>query len=550
MKIIPLGGLGEIGMNCMIFETEDEIILVDCGLLFSELDHFGVDLIVPNFSYLVERKEKIKAVFATHGHEDHIGALPFLDKAGIEAPIYCTPFTGQLIRQRFKEHTQKGLTVEVKPPGSVVQTKDFRVESVLVNHSIVDATGLVIDTPVGRVIHTGDFRLDPVPHYGSCLDLRKFREMGDKGVLLLLSDSTNVERDGVSLSEAVVDQNLERLMEGVSGLTLITLFASNVARVDQIFQVAKKMDKKIALAGRSMDAVVRNAHEVGYIKAFEHDLIPIEDLEAYPREKVIVLSSGCQGEYRSAMARIAAGEHRQVQLQTGDRVLFSSSQIPGNEKAIGRMINLLYQQGAEVFHERLNQIHASGHATRPELKAMLEAVRPKYFVPIHGEYRMLVKHAELAEEAGVKRDNIFLAENGDILQLEPDSLESIGLIEDTRVMLEDHAGNYLTKELLKERRKLAETGVVFAMLVWNREKQKVIAGPGIITSGVLRETVVSTVVSEAEQFAKSTIEHYQRSGPGDFHGVTLKEALRVELRRFFVRKTGSKPVVVPLFVEV
>lgn len=416
IKVIPLGGLGEIGMNCLILEYEEEIIVVDCGLLFSDLDHFGVEYIIPDFTYLTERKDKVKAFVITHGHEDHIGALPFALKAGVRAPVYCSSFTSLLIRERLKDHgLENKVDLRVFKMGERLDLGHFKVVPVSVNHSIVDSAALFIDTPEGKIIHTGDFKIDPTPFYGQGIDLDLFSKAGDEGVLLLLSDSTNVERHEHSMSESIIYQKFEQLFAAAEGLTIVSMFASNVGRMGQVFDLAQKLGKKIALSGRGMEQNVRLSMEAGYLKGGASHVIPLGDLEKYSRKEVIVLSTGSQGEYRSSLIRIAQNEHPVISLQQGDVVLMSSKFIPGNEKAIGRMINNLFKQGAEVLYEAVHDIHVSGHATRPELKEMLMRVRPRFFVPIHGEYRHLVHHSDLAKEAGVEPENVVLAVNGDVL---------------------------------------------------------------------------------------------------------------------------------------
>ena len=373
MRVVPLGGLGEIGMNCLVLEWEDELIIVDCGLLFSDLDHFGVEFVIPDFQYLRERADKVAAILLTHGHEDHIGAVPFLLKAGIHAPIYCSNFTSMLLRHRLTEHgLVQRADVRVFKPGDRFAFKRFGFEAVSVNHSIVDAMALFIDTPFGKVIHTGDFKIDPQPFYGEQLDLERFRRAGDEGVLLLLSDSTNVERHSHSLSENRIYQKFEQFLAAAEGLTLIAMFASNVGRMGQVIDLARKMNKKVALSGRGMEQNVKLAMEAGYLDGASGVLITLDQLDGFDRRDVIVMSTGSQAEPGSSLMRVAYGEHRGLKLGSGDQVLMSSRYIPGNEKAIGRMINHLFRQGAEVVYEAVHEIHASGHATRPELKLMLE----------------------------------------------------------------------------------------------------------------------------------------------------------------------------------
>jgi ribonuclease J len=551
LKIIPLGGLGEIGMNCMVLEYEDEIVVVDCGLLFSDLDHFGVEFVIPDFTYLRDRADKVKAFLITHGHEDHIGALPFAVKAGIRAPVYASNFASLMIRERLKE---AGLEdrVDLRPfkMGETFGFKHFQVKTVSVNHSIVDSAAMIIDTPLGKVIHTGDFKMDPTPYFGSMIDLDSFKKAGDEGVLLLMSDSTNVERHTHSISESVIYQKFEQLFAAAEGLTVVSMFASNVARMSQVLDLARHFGKKVAVSGRSMDQNIRLAVEAGYMKDVEPVLIDLDEIEDYQRKDVIVLSTGSQGEHRSALIRIANGEHGQIKLQQGDLVLMSSKFIPGNEKAIGRMINNLFKQGAEVLYEAVHDIHTSGHATRPELQKMMEITRPRYFLPIHGEFRHLVHHAKLAKEVGIAPENILTAVNGDVLELTPSSFKITEKLEEPRVLIEGREGNDISKLVLKERRQMGETGLVFALMVRNVETRRIISGPEIITKGLTDAGREGFLVEEAKKLAQKIIIQYEDELRQNMHRMDLQETVRVELRRFFNANVGKKPVVLPIILDL
>lgn len=551
LKIIPLGGLGEIGMNCMVLEYQDEIVVVDCGLLFSDLDHFGVEFVIPDFTYLKERKDKVKAFLITHGHEDHIGALPLAIKAGIHAPIYASYFSSLLIREKLKEHGLED-RVEIRTFHSEEEFafQRFQVKAVSVNHSIVDSMAFLIQTPVGKIIHTGDFKIDPTPFFGEKIKLDLFSKAGDEGVLLLMSDSTNVERHEHSMSEQIIYQKFEQLFAAAEGLTIVSMFASNLGRMGQVFDLAKKLDKKIALAGRTMEQNIRLGMEAGYIKDANSQIISLDDLDSYPRNKIIVLSTGSQGEHRSALTRIAQGEHGQIQLEKGDLVLMSSKFIPGNEKAIGRMINHLFKQGAEVLYEAVHDIHVSGHATRPELKEMLQCVRPKFFIPIHGEYRHLVHHAGLAEEVGIPSDRVMIVNNGDVVELTPNSCRVIEKLEETRVLVEGREGNDISKLVLKDRRQMGEKGVVFSLMVRNAESRRIISGPEIISRGLTHESREGWVVEEAKKIVQKVISDYDRAIGSRGPEMDLQETIRIELRRFFNQNIGKKPVVLPIILDL
>jgi ribonuclease J len=551
LRIIPLGGLGEIGMNCMVLEYEDEIVVVDCGLLFSDLDQFGVEFVIPDFSYLVERKDKIKAFLITHGHEDHIGALPFALKAGIRAPIYASPFASMLIKKRLEEYQLLDrLDLRTFKMGEEFAFKHFKVKTVSVNHSIVDSAALIIDTPVGKVIHTGDFKIDPTPYFGEMIDLHSFGKAGEQGVLLLMSDSTNVERHEHSMSESVIYQSFEMLFAQAKGLTIVSMFASNVARMGQVLDLAKKMGKKVALAGRSMETNVRLGGELGYLESVQDVLINLDDMNQYPRDKVIVLSTGSQGESRAALIRVANGEHGQIKLQQGDLVLMSSKFIPGNEKAIGRMINSLFKQGAEVLYEAVHDIHVSGHATRPELKRMMEICKPKYFLPIHGEYRHLVHHSALAREAGIPPENVLIAVNGDVLEVTKNSFKLIDHMDEPRVLVEGREGNDVTKLVLRERRQLGEKGVVFSLMVRNVETRRIMSGPEIISKGLTNEAQEGFLIEEAKNLVRKIIVEYEAEIRAGNLQMDLQETIRIELRRYFNANIGKKPTVLPIILDL
>jgi len=551
LKVLPLGGLGEIGMNCMVLEAEGEIILIDCGLLFSDLDHFGVEFVIPDFSYLVERKDQVKAIILTHGHEDHIGALPFACKAGIRAPVYASLFTSLMVRHRLKEYgLEQSVDLRVMRMRERIELGKFAITPESVNHSIVDAAALLIETPLGKVIHTGDFKIDPTPFYGSMMDLGAFGKWGDEGVLLLLSDSTNVERCEHSLSESRIYERFEELFSKAQGLTIVAMFASNVSRMGQIFKIAEKQGKKVALSGRSMEGNSKLAVEAGYLENANRVLIGLDQIDEFPRDQIIIVSSGSQAEQGAALQRVAHGEHKQIKISAGDTVLLSSRYIPGNEKAIGRMINELFKQGAEVLYEAVHDIHASGHATRPELKQMIETVRPQFFVPIHGEYRHLVHHAKLARECGLKEDQVLVATNGDVLEITPDSIEVSEKLDEPRVLIEGREGNDVSKLVLKDRRQLGEKGVVFSLLVRNAESRRILTSPEIMAKGLATEQVEQWLIEEAKNRVKKLVQEYETQLATQGTEMDLQETIRIELRRFFLNNLGKKPTVMPIILDL
>jgi ribonuclease J len=549
--ITPYGGLGEIGMNCMLIETENSAIMIDCGLMFSELDHFGVQFVIPNFAHLFEKKDKIRAIFATHAHEDHIGALSFALKAGIRAPIYCSEFTALMIRERLREAGVLDVVpIHVLNPGAELKVGDFTVTPASVNHSIIDAYALFIDTPVGKIVHTGDFKADPSPYFGDVMNWDMFKKAGDEGVLLLMSDSTNVEREHEALQDSDIAKNMEKLFSKAEGLIILSMFSSNVGRMANIFKIAGKLGKKIALTGRSMEQNVRLAQERGAITLDSSLMISIDEVNQYDRNKVIVMSTGCQGEPRSALNRIAHAEHAKVKLHDGDLVILSSSQIPGNEVSISKLINQLFRQGADVLYDTIEDVHTSGHATKPELKKMLEIVRPKFFLPVHGEYRHLVQHAQLAFETGVKEENILVAQNGEVVELTPHSIEIVDEVTELRLLVDGREGNEITKDLLRDRRRMAETGVVFCLLAREKESGKIITKPEIMAKGLVAEAFEKYLLEEAVKVVENQIREYQKDLKHGVIGDDLGENIRVSLRRFFDRNTGKKPTVVPVILDV
>jgi ribonuclease J len=552
LRIIPMGGLGEIGMNCMVVESPEEIIILDCGVMFSDLDHFGIEFVIPDFTYLQNRADKVKAVILTHGHEDHIGAVPYLIKHGIRAPLYASPFTSLMLREKLAEFgLLRSVEIRTFRMGETFSTKDFKITTASVNHSIVDAAALIIDTPVGKIIHTGDFKMDPSPFFGQKFDEEVFKKAGEEGVLLLLSDSTNVERHSHSQSEREVYGSFDNLFAAAEGLTMVAMFSSNVARMAQVFDIAKKQGKKVALCGRSMEQNFGLAQEAGYIKDVAGQRISLDHIDDYRREEVIVLTTGTQGEYRSALFRVAQGEHSIIALGEGDRVLMSSRFIPGNEKEVGRMINTLFKQGADVLYEATHRIHVSGHATRPELKQMIEWTRPRFFLPIHGEYRHLVHHGDVAAETGMSDDRILIASNGDVLSIGTDHFEVVHQMEEEpRTFIDGAVMNEITKEILKDRRKLAESGGVFVLMTMDPDTRNVVAGPQVILRGIATPEQETGLIAKTQELVGRLLRENRRAGEKALSIADLTESIRVEVRRLYHSIIGKKPVVIPFIIEL
>jgi ribonuclease J len=560
LEIVPIGGLGEIGLNCMAIKYGDEIIVIDCGVLFSDHQHFGVEIVLPDFRYIEENKKQIKAYLITHAHEDHIGALPFALKKA-PAPVYCTRFAKKLIESKLEEHKLLGKVEFVDfYPEKPAQFKNFKVKPHFVNHSIIESMALFIETPLGKLVFTGDFKIDHNPYYGSPFDPKPFIKAGKDGVLLLLSDSTNVERDGHSLSESTIYAKFVEILKYARGYTIVAVFASNIARIGQILEIANNLNKKVAVLGRSMDQNIRAAFELGYLKDLKKILIPIEEISKYHREQVVILSTGSQGEYRSALSRIAQNEHKKVKIQEGDTVVMSSKFIPGNEKAIGRMINSLFKLGADVLYENIADIHVSGHANAEELRQMLAWCNPKFFIPIHGEYRHLVRHRKLAIEHGLLKENTLVAVNGDIIHLTNSSLSIVNHFDENRIFIEETSKNILTKSIIKDRKKLAQSGVVFCAISKQPHIKKEPFDIAITTKGIFENpdelleeeaTEIKQIQNKIEKRAKdlvlATIEDYEEIKKNKH--VDLQEEVRIVLRRYYGEILGKKPVVVPVLIN-
>jgi ribonuclease J len=545
LRILPLGGLGEIGMNCLVLEWKNDIVLVDCGIQFPDASYAGVDLLLPDLTYLKSRLDKIRGVVVTHGHDDHIGAIPYLARE-IEVDVYCTAFPEGLLRNKLMEFNYarevRFHKIEPRKPFSVGV---FKFEPLPVAHSIIESVAFAIETPVGNLIHTGDFKHDNQEGEGKKLGFEAFEEWSRKGVLLLLSDSTNAERTGHTLSEKDISQSFEGIFAGQSGRLVIALFASNIRRIEGLLWLAKKLHKKVALAGRSMLAYTKLAHEQSSLDIPEDTLILLENIHQYPDKQVIVLATGSQAEPQSALVRVAQNLHKDFRIRNGDLVILSSRFIPGNERAITHMIDHLYRNGAEVMYESIHQIHVSGHGFQDELMMMLDAVRPKFFTPIHGEYRHLKKHASLAQQSGISRSHIHVIEDGQMLEATPDGVTLGDKLELQKVAIVE--GEILdgNPQAFSQRASLAKTGIVFAVLLRDAGNRRLVAEPQVSFHGLLFRHGESP--AETLKEAVKTIEtvHAESSAKQD-----LAELLRLELRRFFKKRVSHKPVVIPMILDI
>ena len=548
LKIIPLGGLGEIGLNMMVFEYGDSMFVVDAGLMFPEDYMLGVDYVIPDMTYLKGKGSRIAGIVLTHAHEDHIGALPYLLR-DVEAPVFGTPFTLGLVRHKLDEASIKhtGRLHEVNP-GEKLKIGDFELQFIRVSHSVIDGVGLAIQTPLGLIIHTGDFKLSPTPIKGMGTDSETFEKLGKEGVLALLSDSTNVEREGTTISALEIGKTLAKITEGSSGRIIIALFASNIARIQQIVNIAKTRERKIIFNGRSIEVSLNIAKQLGYIDIPDGMEIDIRELNIYPGDEIIIVNTGSQGEPMSALARMASGTHRQIKAKDGDTVILSSKFIPGNEKAIANIINRLYKRGANVIYEKISEIHVSGHAFRDELKMMIRMTRPKYFIPIHGEYRHLILHARVAEEAAVEKDHILIAENGQIIEFDESGVRIENNVTTGRVLIDGKGIGDVGRSVLKERRVLSEEGLVVVKMAFDEETGIIVYGPEIDSRGFVFETETGHLLEDAICVILEIVEEITPEAVNRVN--VIRDKVQKALRQYFYFTIGRRPVILSFIIEV
>ena len=549
LRLIPLGGLGEIGLNMMALECRGEILLIDCGLMFPEAYMFGIDLVLPDVSILDSRVGDIRALLLTHGHEDHIGAIPYLLKRLGNPPIYGTGLTLGLLRNKLEEHglTSMAELVGVEPRRRI-ELGVFSVEFFRVAHSIVDGAGLAVRTPAGLVVHTGDFKLDPTPVDDQPTDLARLADYGEEGVLLLLADSTNVEKEGYTLSERVVGEALRDLLPRCTGRIIVATFSSNIHRIQQIADAAAACGRKIAVNGRSMIANIAVARQLGYLRLPGEALIDLKALRELPREEVLVLTTGSQGEPLSALSRIATDDHKQIRVEPGDTVILSSKFIPGNEKAITDMINHLYRRGAEVHYETTSEVHVSGHAGQEELKLLHSLVRPRYFVPVHGEFRHLVKHAQLARMMGVADGHAVVLENGTPLVVSANGLHREERVETGRIFVDGKGVGDLGRMELRDRRHLANHGLVMVLLAINQSTGEIVYGPELFTRGFVPEGEGRELLQRAREVVSGVLADHSLAAISDWE--ELRVQVRKTLQRFFNKAIQRRPLILPVILEL
>ena len=548
LKIIPLGGLGEIGKNLTVLEYEDDIIVVDLGSIFPREDMPGVDLVIPDISYLEKNQQKIRGYFFTHGHEDHIGAVPYILRK-IPAPMYGTRLTLALCEHKLKEHRLTGVApLNEVEPGDVVTAGVFKVEFVRVNHSIAGACALSITTPVGVVFHTGDFKVDYTPLAGQPIDLGRIAEIGNQGVLALMADSTNVERPGYTMSEKKVAQTFRNLFEKATGRVIIAMFASNVYRIQSVIESSVEYGRKVCLIGRSMVNVSRVSMQLGYLKIPEGSLITVDELDRYPDDKITVVTTGSQGEPMSGLSRMAFAEHRKMELRESDMVILSASPIPGNEKSISRVINQLFRIGCNVIYESLAEVHVSGHARQEELKLIHTLLRPKFFIPVHGEYRHLHHHAELAKKLGMPEDNVVIAEIGDVIELDQNKLDVTGVVPNGSVLIDGLGVGDVGAVVLRDRKHLAEDGLLIVVMGVDHDLGTVVSGPDIISRGFVYMREADELIDGAREAATRAIEAF---GPIDSSEWShLKNDVRDSVQRYIYDTIKRNPMIMPIIVEI
>ncbi len=548
VKIIPLGGIGEVGKNMTVIEWEDNILVVDCGLVFPRQDMLGIDYVIPDITYLEKNKSKIKGFVLTHGHEDHIGATPYvLDKFNV--PVYGTKLTLALVELKLSEHGIKQNNLRCVKEGDKVNCGVFEIEFIKVSHSIDDAVGLAIKTPAGMIVHTGDFKVDYTPTDGKIIDLNKFTQLGNEGVLALLSDSTNAERPGYTISEKAVGQTFERYFSEAKGRIIIATFASNIHHIQQVVDAAKKFNRKICLTGRSMVRIQKVATELGYLDIPEKMLIEIDDISSVRDNKIVVLTTGSQGEPMSGLVRMASGEHAKMEIKRGDTVIISSTPIPGNEKYVSDVINLLYRKGANVIYGSMAQVHVSGHACQEELKLMLSLVKPQYFIPVHGEYRQIYSHAALAESMGIKNKNIFISEIGKPIILHSKGIEIGESVPSGIVMIDGLGIGDVGSVVLRDRKLLSLDGLFVSIVAISRQTGEIVSGPEILSRGFVYMKEAENLLDEARAIVRETVEdclYEDRLSDS----ANMKNRIRKALNTYLYTRTKRSPMILPVILEI
>ena len=548
LKVIPLGGLGEIGKNMTAIEYDDELIVIDCGIAFPDEDMYGVDLIIPDISYLIENESKLKGIFITHGHEDHIGAIPFILKQ-VNIPIYGTRLTIGLIENKLKEHgllTTTSLNI-IKPRESA-KFNHLEVEFIRNTHSIADSCSLAIHTPVGIIFHTGDFKVDLTPIDNEPMDFERISELAKEGILLLMSDSTNIERKGYTMSERAISETFTKLFEHATGRIIVATFASNIHRMQQIIDASKRYNRKVAFSGRSMENISKVATELGYLHIDDDQLVNIHNINSVADDELTLIVTGSQGEPMGALARIAFSNHRHIKLKPNDLFIISASPIPGNDKLIGRVINELYRKGCNVIYKDLEAVHVSGHACQEELKLILRLTHPKFFMPVHGEYRHLVHHKNLAEKVGIPKDNIVVLSTGQVLELTPHSAEVNGRVRTGAIFVDGIGVGDVGNVVLRDRRMLAEGGMLIVVATIDKESKTLVSEPYIVTRGFVYVKESEDLMNEVKQITQTEIEMLLENETNEI--LMMKNRIKKALERYLYEKTKRRPSIFPIIMEV
>ena len=548
VKIIPLGGVNEIGKNLTAIEYKNDIVVIDCGLKFPDEDMFGIDLVIPDITYLIKNKEKVSAIFLTHGHEDHIGALPYVLKQ-LNVPVYGTKLTLGIVETKLKEHGLLSSTelVRVKPR-DVIRLNSVSVEFIKTNHSIADSVAIAVHTPLGVVLHTGDFKVDYTPIDGEPMDFARFAELGKKGVLAMMADSTNVEKAGYTNSEKIVGESLTRIFGKTKGRIIIATFASNIHRIQQIIDAASVYGRKVAVSGRSMENIMNVAIELGYIEVDKDTLVSIDQINKYNNDQVVIITTGSQGEPMSALSRMAASEHRKVNIVEGDTIIISATPIPGNEKLVSKVINQLFKKGAEVIYGSQENIHVSGHACQEELKLMQTLVKPKHFIPVHGEYRHLQQHGELAIKLGLDSKNVVIPDVGDIIEVTRSGIKKNGSVISGQVFVDGLGVGDVGNIVLRDRKHLSQDGILTVVVTLSKENKTIVAGPDIISRGFVYVRESESLMDEARDIVRNILFDCEEKNISDW--ATLKSSVRDELRSYLYEKTKRKPMILPIIMEI
>ncbi|CVK18218.1 MULTISPECIES: ribonuclease J [Sporomusa] len=547
LLIIPLGGLGEIGKNMTVFRYGDDIIIVDSGLAFPEEDMLGIDLVIPDMSYLFDNKDKIKAVVLTHGHEDHIGSLFYLLRQ-VDVPVYGSRLTLGLVEGRLKEYAVSDRNLIPVGPGDAITLGQFEVGFIRVNHSIADALAVYLKTPLGTVVHTGDFKLDQTPVDGQIIDIHKFAELGNQGVLVLLSDSTNAEREGYTKSERTVSEALDEHFSSAKGRIILTTFASNVSRLQQAINSACEYGRKVALLGRSMVTVITKATELGYMTIPEGVLIGVDEIGRYPENQILILTTGSQGEPMAALSRLASRSHRSLELAPGDTVLIAANPIPGNERSVGRTIDALLRLGIHVVYERSSGIHVSGHGSQEELKLILNLVRPKFLIPVHGEHRMLKQHGKLATEIGIPKENVFIGENGHVFEFTAETGRFAGKVTAGKIFVDGLGVGDVGNIVIRDRRQLSKDGVLIVVVTLDKARGCILDGPDIVSRGFVYVRDSDALIDESRKIVKSVLERFENQPITEW--APLKAGIREALGKYLFAKTGRRPMILPIIMDL